>query len=238
MYGALAPYYDLIYQGKDYRRETRLFLRLARRYGNVDGRRWLDVACGTGRHLEDVPATWRRVGVDASPDMLRVARQRLPGVRFVRADMRRFDLGEEFDVVSCLFSALGYLLTEGDLVRAFRSFARHLAPKGVLIVEPWIDPARFISGKMGITLTTSPTVQIARAYRSSRRGNRVRVEYEYLIAEQGRDLRRVDEVNVSRMTPPRRLVELLARAGLRGTLLPSPHLPERGIVVARRTADR
>ena len=50
--------------------------------------------------------------------------------------MDDFDLGERFDVVVCLFSAIGYTK---HLDRANGAMARHVAAGGVLIVEPWFS---------------------------------------------------------------------------------------------------
>ncbi len=142
MYRDLAVYYDRIYSKKPYRAQTAVLVRLARRFGRSGGRRWLDVACGTGRHLEYLRREFEVTGVDLSGTMLRLARRRLPGVRLVRADMRSFALGERFDVVSCLFSAIGYLRNEREIRQAFRAFASHLLPGGVLLIEPWIAPGQ------------------------------------------------------------------------------------------------
>ncbi len=242
MYRELARYYDVVYGGKDYAKEAAFFSRLARRYGRSGGRRWLDVACGTGRHLEHLRVRWQVVGLDASPEMLREARRRLPRVRLVRADMRDFDLGAEFDVLSCLFSAIGHLRTEADLRRTFRSFARHLRPGGVLLLEPFLDPRRVKVGPTGEHLSmsarTEGPVKVARAARSVMRGPFLRIEYAYLIAEPGRGFVRVDDLEESRLVPPRRLVRLLRDAGLRPRVLPSPHFPDRGIIVATAPGER
>lgn len=43
----------------------------------------LDVGCGTGANLAALARDYDCVGVDTSPDAIRLARQRFPGVRFV-----------------------------------------------------------------------------------------------------------------------------------------------------------
>ena len=236
MYRELARYYDLVYEGKDYRKEAAYFSRLARKFGRSAGRRWLDVACGTGRHLEHLRRGWDVRGVDASPEMLREARRRLPGVRFVRADMRSLELGTQFDVVSCLFSAIGHLRTEADLRKAFRGFARHLRPGGVLLLEPFLDPKQVISGHLSMGFHGQGTTRVARAARSVRRGDRLRIEYRYLIVDPERGIVRVDDLEECRLVAPARMVELLGEAGLRARVVRSPHYPERGMIVA--TAPR
>ena len=84
-----------------------------------------------------------------TPEMLEVARARHPEITFHQGDMRTFDLGRRFDVVTCLFSSIGYLRSPSDLRAAVINMARHLQPGGVLIIEPWLTeetwtPAAFI----------------------------------------------------------------------------------------------
>ncbi len=242
MYRELARYYDIVYGDKEYAKEAAFFARLARRYGRSGGRRWLDAACGTGRHLEHLRKHWQVVGLDASPQMLREARRRLPGIRVVRADMRNFDLRAEFDVISCLFSAIGHLRTESDLRRTFRAFTRHLRPGGVLLLEPFLDPRRLKMGPTGDHLSMSlhreGPVRVARASRSVRHGEFLRIEYAYLIVEPGRGIVRVDDVEECRLVAPRRIVELLREAGLRARALRSPHFPDRGMIMATAPEER
>jgi SAM-dependent methyltransferase len=155
------------------------------------------------------------VGVDASPEMLRIARHRLPKVRLVRADMRTFRLDRRFDVVSCLFSAIGHLETERDLAITFANFARHLDPGGVAIVEPWIDPAVYRSSLLHVRTYDSPTVKVARCAFSSRRGRHSVIHYHYLIAEAGRGFRHVEVTDIGLLVTPSRLVKLMEAAGFR-----------------------
>jgi len=231
MYRDLAAYYDRIYHGKDYRGETARVLGLVRRFGRSRGKRWLDVACGTGRHLELLRRRYDVTGVDLSRPMLRLARQRLPGVRLELADMRHLDLGERFDVVSCLFSAIGYLRTESDLRRTFRSFADHLVPGGVVIISPWIGPAQYKPRHLSLDIYQDATTQIVRASSSRRRGRMSLITFDYLIGEHGRPFRHLREVEALRMTPPLRLRRLLAGAGLAATWLPPRGRESRGWLV-------
>jgi len=240
MYRDLAVYYDRIYSGKDYRSQTAHLVRLARRCGRSPGRRWLDVACGTGRHLEFLRRRFEVVGVDLSEPMLREARRRLPGVRLVRGDMRSFDLGERFDVVSCLFSAIGYLRTEADLRRAFRTFAHHLRPGGVVLVEPWIAPSRFRPGHVSLDVYQDDSTKIVRSGFSERRGSTSRIVFDYLIGETGRGFRHVHEVEELRLVPYPRLCRLLGDAGLTAKWVrpPKATLDARGVLVGVAPGER
>ncbi len=234
MFYRLAAQYDALTGSKDSRQEVAYLETLARRFGRSGGRSWLDVACGTGRHLQFLRRHYRVVGIDLSAPMLRVARRRLPSVRLRRGDMRTFTLRESFDVVSCLFSAIGHLRSEGELETAFRNFARHLKPGGVCIVEPWIDPASFRAGFVQLVSHADPTGAIARMSVSARRGHRSIVHYEYLVGQPGRKVLHFSEDDIGLLVSRRRLLEMMRRAGLEARFLARGLTPGRGLLLGRK----
>ncbi|MFD0307428.1 class I SAM-dependent DNA methyltransferase [Streptomyces sp. NPDC127119] len=97
----------------------------------------LDLGCGTGRDAAQLHSVGRAVvGADLSEAMLAYARDRHPGPRYVRADLRDFSLGPEaFDAAVCLDSALLYCHTNDDLDGFLASCRRSLAPGGLLVAE-------------------------------------------------------------------------------------------------------
>lgn len=158
-----ALYYDgLMVDRRGYAADAELIRRTALSL-KPGARTLLDVACGTGRHLEYLLRWFEVEGGDLSEPMLRIARDRLPEVPLHRLDMRDFDLGKKFDTVICMFSAIAYASAETDLRRALKSFARHLDPGGVVIVEPWIQPKDFDAGRVSTeTFELSPRHQVVR----------------------------------------------------------------------------
>jgi ubiquinone/menaquinone biosynthesis C-methylase UbiE len=223
----LAEYYDPLNDAKDYQAEAARLEALARRFGAPQDPTWLDVACGTGRHLEFLRRRHTVVGIDLSPEMLRIARRRLPGVRLVRGDMRSVELGRSFDVVSCLFSAIGHLPTKRDVRRAFSNFARHLNPGGVVIVEPWIDPAIFHSGFLHLVTFRSPKLTLARLSSSARRGSRSIVRFHYLVGKPDARIRYVEVEDKGLLLSREELLSLMRDAGLR------PHWIAKGFTLGR-----
>jgi SAM-dependent methyltransferase len=168
--------YDTIVSFKDYAREAARVRELV-----GERRTLLDVACGTGKHLEVLRAWYEVEGVDLDRDLLDVARRRLPGVPLHHGDMRTFDLGEQFDAVTCLFSAIGYAGDTDGLRAAVARMAAHLAPDGILIVEPWIEPDAWIDGNLDLLAVDEDDLKLARVTRSSRRGNVSIMDFHYLI---------------------------------------------------------
>lgn len=239
MFYRLAEYYDVLVGEKDSRAECQRLEALAKRFGRSGGASWLDVACGTGRHLEFLRRRHHVTGVDLSPDMLRVARRRLPGVRLLLGDMRNFHLDGSFDVVSCLYSAIGHLRTQHELRSTFANFARHLKPGGLVIVEPWIDPANFHSGLTYIHLLSRRTreVTVVRMSSSSRRGARSIVRYHYLIGRAGRRIEHFEEIVPGLLVPRKRLLTLLRQAGLSPRYVRGGLTPGRGLLIGLKPVE-
>ncbi len=178
--------YDVEYGFKDYAAEAAVLEDVIRER-NPSARTLLDVACGTGKHLEHLRAQFACEGVDLDEGLLEIARARLPDVPFQRADMRDFDLGRQFDAVTCLFSAIGFVGDPAGLAGTARSLARHLAPGGVLVVEPWITPANWRPGRTPHLLTREEDeLSLARMTQSGLRGERVStMEMHYLLGRPG-----------------------------------------------------
>jgi hypothetical protein len=116
--------------------------------------------------------------------MLDVARRRLPDVPLHQYDMRYFDLGRRFDAVTCLFSAIGYLRNVGELRKAIATMARHVLPGGLVIVEPWHTPDRFIGGSTEVQVAKSDTLKIARVIVGRRHGNTSVLEMHHMVASE------------------------------------------------------
>jgi SAM-dependent methyltransferase len=181
MFGPSARYYDRIYSFKDYAAESTRLRGLLAVAGVREGGRLLDVACGTGGHIAHLKRHFKVEGIDLDPEMLAVARSSHPDVTFHRGDMRDFDLGETFDVVTCLFSSIGYAKTRDGLARALKSMAKHLAGGGVLAVEPWFTPERWKAGTVHSMLVEEPDLRIARMNTSQVDGRISHFDFHYLI---------------------------------------------------------
>src|SRR5437762_11996071 len=142
MYDKFARYYDAAHHFKNYQTEcARLVSFITEHHGMATS--LLDVACGTGKHLECLRHSFAVEGADINPAFLAQARQRLPGIPLHEADMMDFDLGKTFDVVTCLFASITCVRTVGNLARTIRTLGRHVAPGGLLIIEPLFPPEKF-----------------------------------------------------------------------------------------------
>lgn len=94
--------------------------------------------------------------------------------------MTDFALGQRFDVVTCLFSVIGYVKTLDNLSQAIRCMAQHLAPGGVLLIEPWFTPDTWYPGTVGARCIDEPHLNIARMNTSSVEGRLSIMDMHYL----------------------------------------------------------
>jgi SAM-dependent methyltransferase len=104
----------------------------------------LELGCGTGRVLiPTARAGVEIVGLDASTHMLGVCRRRLAAeahevqshAQLVQADMRQFELGRRFRLVTIPFRPFQHLLTVEDQLSCLECVNRHLDTGGRLIFD-------------------------------------------------------------------------------------------------------
>ena len=99
----------------------------------------LDLGCGTASLIVKLAEeTKRLVGLDASPEMLEVARKKCQGlgnVEFVLGDFRAFELDERFDLVLCCFDSLNYIEKPEELAQVFRCVQKHLTSRGFFVFD-------------------------------------------------------------------------------------------------------
>lgn len=162
MFSRSAQYYDHIYARFDHATIAAMVHAIIQQRAQRPATTLLDVACGTGLDLSHLREHYSVEGVDLDPQMLEIARKRLPDVPLHVRDMADFDLGRAFDVVICLGSAIGAVRTPERLNSAIACMARHVTPGGLLIVEPWFTPDDYIPGMLSSLCVEEPDLRIAR----------------------------------------------------------------------------
>lgn len=161
-----ADLYDALYAFRDYRGQSERIHRLIQAR-HPAAETLLDVGCGTAKHIEALNESYRTEGLDINDGLLRVARERCPQTTFHLADMTGFDLGKTFDVVTCLFSAIGYVKTVEGLAKAAGCIARHVSPGGLALVEPWFGPDEYWREHVVVNVAEEPDRKIAWMYSHS-----------------------------------------------------------------------
>ena len=95
----------------------------------------LELGCGTGSILAHLTSFGGLTGLDRSPEMLAVARTKVPTAQLIEGDMSSFALGQRFDVVVCVFDSLNHLLSFAEWVSMFAAVEDHLVEGGLFIVD-------------------------------------------------------------------------------------------------------
>ena len=113
--------------------------------------------------------------------MTRILAVKLPGLIFHQADLVDFDLGKQFDVVTCLFSSIGYVKTVERLDQALGRLAAHLLPGGVLIVEPWFNPEQWRVGSLHALFVDQPGLKVSRMSVSAADGRLSIIDFHYQV---------------------------------------------------------
>jgi SAM-dependent methyltransferase len=115
-----AGFYDLLNRQKDYAAEVAYLAARIEQHKQAPGNRLLDVACGTGQHIYFLQTSMKCEGLDIDSEFLDICTVKLPGMKFHLGDMTNFQLPDKFDVVTCLFSSIGYVKTFDLLLAAKR----------------------------------------------------------------------------------------------------------------------
>jgi ubiquinone/menaquinone biosynthesis C-methylase UbiE len=189
-----AKYYDQVYLSKkDYQREAKLVKGVIKQFEEKRSKTLLDVGCGTGEHLKYLSLDFDCVEIDINRDMIETAKKKVPSVKFEVANMIDFRLKERFDVITCLFSSIGYVQNFNNLVKTLENLYKHLNDKGLAIVEPWIFKKDF---RKGLYLDTyeDEEVKLARMSTSGIVKSRWLIFMHYLIGEKG-EIRYITELH-------------------------------------------
>lgn len=232
MFTASADYYDLLYSTiKDYAAESATIAALLRRL-NPNCRTILDAACGTGEHAKQLAARGFDVnGFDLSPAFVAIARAKHPAGRFVVADMSDFQFDERYDAVICLFSSIGYLRTLDRVEAVLRRFREHLAPGGVIVVEPWFQPGVLDITRVFRSSAEATGVRIERSAHNEIDGRISRTHFEYDITDAA-GTRHASEVHELGLFTTAEMIDAFHRAGLEVEHDPTG-LTDRGLFIAR-----
>ena len=138
-YMVIAELYDYVVPYRE-RADVGFFVQAARDSGGPV----LEVGSGTGRVLIPTARAGIEItGLDLSPHMLAVCRESLKAelqevqsrVRLVEADMRRFALGQTFNLVTLPFRPFQHLTTVEEQLACLGCLHRHLRDNGKLILD-------------------------------------------------------------------------------------------------------
>jgi SAM-dependent methyltransferase len=122
---------------------------------NSDVHSLLELASGTGlivsaltdklaSQLGNLDRT-RIVGIDESPEMLRIARARDQRVTWMKGDIREPIVSGPFDLVICCYNTLQQMLRDADLLQVFRVVQGLLSNKGIFAFDIYQPNPAYLS---------------------------------------------------------------------------------------------
>ena len=186
LYKKYAQYYDRIYEKMDLQKEVEFIKWAVKQHQNSAGNRLLDVACGTGRHAQKLSDSFQIMGVDINPDMLQIAREKLPDVEFTIGDMKKLNLEDKFDAIICMFSAMNYNTSLEEFKNTLHNFYRHLNGGGVLLFDYGINQENWIEGLVSVDTVVEDNFKLARICQSHLDDGIFNADFVFLIKEEGK----------------------------------------------------
>jgi SAM-dependent methyltransferase len=226
--------YDLVYGTiKDYCADAKKIATYIQAF-HPGARILLDVACGTGEHARYLKTTHAVHGLDISERYLAVAREKNPQGAYYCADMRAFQLPHHYDVVMCLYGSICYAMTREDLERTIVCFSAHLAPGGILLIEPWLTREKWRAGFSRMDLVDRTEIKICRmAVCEPAQDGTAPFYFHYLVgSDEG--VRYISEFHRVGLFSLGEIEASMRKCGLVFENDPLRMFPERGMYVARR----
>lgn len=200
-YKSLSKYYDVLHNKKDYLDETRFFTNLINKNKKSKGNRLLDVACGTGNHIFYFKKNFKTEGVDLSKNLIKIAKEKNPAIRFKVADMRKLESKKKYDIITLLFSSIAYLKNENEIIKILRNFNKILENGGILIIETLYLKDSFKEIKNHVRKYSDNSSSIRRLLDSTIRNNVAKIRAKYLIKEKNKKERKIiDELEILLLT--------------------------------------
>lgn len=222
VFQSYAGCYDILYSDKDYSAECDFVESVFHKYSRGLTKTVLDLGCGTGGHaLTLVERGHKITGVDISSEMLEIgkdkAEKREVDIEFLKGDVRKLDLDQEFDAAISMFAVISYQTTNQDLRSSFETASRHLRAGGLFIFDVWFGPA---------VLSQKPSERFKVVQRGSEKiirfaspaldmlNHTVEVKYKIIKFSNDRLTGEVDEVHKVRFLFPQEIELYCNMAGL------------------------
>ncbi|MCM3673297.1 class I SAM-dependent methyltransferase [Peribacillus simplex] len=138
-YERFAYVYDELMKDAPYEKWLMILTAKLEQYG-IDGRKVLDLACGTGEMTVELAQHGFEVtGVDLSDEMLLVANEKAVklglSIPLFQQNMAELEGLGQFDCVTIFCDSLNYLRDEEDIVKTFSRVHEHLKDGGLFLFD-------------------------------------------------------------------------------------------------------
>ncbi len=229
-YGDFARYYDYLDWDR-FAKNAAVRLKAFFRLRGEKPETILDFACGTGQLEKSLGGMGIRfTGVDASSEMLKMARRKCRGMRFVQSDVAAIRLGEKFDIVLFLFDSANHMNSLSHLLRVFKNARNHLREGGYFIFDILTATGLERWEHIDIRQKTDYTVITNGFYYPEELKADIFIE---AFVKKGKLFERVRQKVTARTYPPRDILKGLGVSGFE-KILASPYNPAEEIEEASR----
>ena len=137
IYKKFASFYDKLCSDKFYK-DYANFIKKIIEQKKIKNVRILDIACGTGRLIEKVKLIGKNIeieGVEISKEMLSFAKRRNKKIKFYNQEFVKFYTGGKYNVITCTFDSINYIINKRDLYKTIKNIHRHLDSGGFFIFD-------------------------------------------------------------------------------------------------------
>jgi SAM-dependent methyltransferase len=159
MYGDLAWLWPIVSPPEDYVEQSELLAKIIKERSKIGPGTLLHLGCGGGHNDHTFKEHFEVTGVDISDEMLKLARDLNPEVKYRRGDMRSVRLEEVFDSVVILDS-IDYMCTEADLRSAFVTAYEHLKPGGIFATFVEDRPGTFKQNRTKSSFRSNGNIEL------------------------------------------------------------------------------
>lgn len=185
LYRKYAHYYDKIYAKKDYSKEVKFIEWAVQKHQKSSGKNLLDVACGTGSHALLLKNNFQVLGLDINPEMLKIAKEKIPDMEFIEGNMKNLDLNQSFDVVICMFSAINYNTSYNELEKTLQNFYDSLEKGGILIFDLGLNQENWVEGRVSVDTLVEENLELARIGQSRLENGVFNASFVFLVKKDG-----------------------------------------------------
>ena len=128
-------FYDRYSSEKSYELRATEAISIIKTY-NIDAKRLLELACGTGRYTKYlVRAGFLVMATDISCDAINHAKQKDIKATFDVLDMRDINFQGGYDVVACFYESFRYMKSYADCKHTLKQINLALNPKGLFLCD-------------------------------------------------------------------------------------------------------
>lgn len=216
-YGGFALTYDRMMQDVPYDQWVEFIEALFRHY-QITPKIVLDLGCGTGSITKLLAKkNYEMIGVDLSQEMLMVAKKKIKDshldVLFLCQDMTELDLYGTVGAVLSVCDSLNYLLTEEELLEAFKKVNNFLDPEGLFIFDINTDEKFKQLGDQTYAESFEDCAYIWDNYYDEE--DQTNEYYLTLFVEEKDIYRRYEEIHYERAYDIETITKIIEQAGLR-----------------------